>query len=322
MHIGIPSGILAEFCPSGVHEIQQLEGGQVNTTYRVIDALGDISVMQQMAPSSLPKATEDFAIASDHLRAKGWEIAEPVRGISNSLTPVDVFGKPWRSYRYIESDQAQPPHSQAGFRQFAGLLGKLHTDLAELDYEPKATIPHFHDFSHHQAQLTRRLLLLDNKDQDMAEMILDEMQRLPDIPGAPQLIHGDPKLTNGLYRNGEVFTFIDWDTLMRGSPMLDVADMLRSMTGILRDTNPAMNKDALLPIVLGYYAQARPDVDVDTYFDQAVQATRLMALGLAARYLTDIVDGSYFQWDPDRFPDNASHNRYRAERQVANFAAL
>lgn len=319
---GIPAEIITEFCPGGMQEVQLLATGKVNTTHLVTDSSGEKLIIQRMAPSSTPEAAEDFAVVSDHMRSKGWETATPIRGAGDSLTPSDDSGSLWRAYQYIPSDETEPPRSPANFLQFAQLIGSLHYDLAELDYTPQSTIPHFHDFPHYFRLLQERLDIMQPVDQVLGYMALEHGERLTGITGTPQLIHGDPKLTNALYRGGQAFTFIDWDTLMQGSPMLDVGDMLRSMMGRMYDENPNTTAKSLVPIAKSYHTQVQPETDADMFVDEVIHATRLLSLGLAVRYLIDTVDGSYFQWDPNRYPDSSSHNRHRALRQLAVFGAL
>jgi hypothetical protein len=42
-----------------------------------------------------------------------------------------------------------------------------------------------------------------------------------------------------------------------------------------------------------------------------------MCIELAARFAVDAFDGSYFGWDPSRFPSRRAHNLVRARGQLA-----
>ena len=52
-----------------------------------------------------------------------------------------------------------------------------------------------------------------------------------------------------------------------------------------------------------------------------VHATERIALELAARYATDMLEESYFAWDRARFPRAGAHHRVRAHAQLALFEA-
>ena len=55
--------------------------------------------------------------------------------------------------------------------------------------------------------------------------------------------------------------------------------------------------------------------------ESLVDATERMALELATRYATDVLEGRYFAWDEKRFADGAAHNLVRAEGQISLFEA-
>ncbi|MEN9245900.1 MAG: hypothetical protein Q6J78_04245, partial [Thermostichales cyanobacterium SRBZ-1_bins_19] len=52
------------------------------------------------------------------------------------------------------------------------------------------------------------------------------------------------------------------------------------------------------------------------------QAWQLLLLELAMRFLIDIVEDSYFAWDPQRYPSRVAHNRARLGRQIEQFHRL
>ena len=62
------------------------------------------------------------------------------------------------------------------------------------------------------------------------------------------VIHGDTKLANIIFRDGKIFAFIDYDTIMTGSILDDLADCIRSCCIV----NGVFDRDTAEMIVKGY----------------------------------------------------------------------
>ncbi len=318
----VPYEVLAEFCPPRITAVRRLSGGQVNSTFLVTDSNADRYIVQQMGQAVDPNTVHDYAVVAEHLRTKGWDMAQPLRTSDDQLVVPDQAGKPWRGYTFIDSDPVPPAASHPRYVEFASLLGRLSADLSSLDYTPIGSIPHFHDTAHFVSRLADVAPHMPPAEQEFASQLKECVGQEPPIDGIESMIHGDPKLNNALYRNGSPFTLIDWDTMMLGSPMLDLADMLRSMSGTLRESLTNFSARSLLNIIQSYRAAAGVETDENSFYEQAISTTRTMCLTLAARYLIDSVEGTYFQWNPDRFASLAEQNRSQAMRQWRNYQAL
>ena len=318
-----PGEVLAEFYPAGMKQATILDGGKVNTTYKVTDSRGEPSILQRLGQSTDPAMSEDYAVVAGHLERAGWEVAIPLHTAREELIVVDEAGRNWRSYSYIESDQCPPPDDMTSLTAFAKMLGSLSFSLSSLEYAPQHSIPNFHDAGHIVEHLISQLPDMTSPDQHFSGILIDYLSEEEPIQPGNVVIHGDPKLANALFRNGEPFTMVDWDTLMKGNPMLDLADMLRSITGKLRETPANVDANTLVPLIRAYQEEAGiPETVRSEHVDEAITATRAMCLMLSIRYMSDTVDKSYFEWDPSSYPDAPTHNRTQARWQLENFQAL
>lgn len=315
----IPAEIIDVYYPSGVAHAMILSNGKVNTTLKVVDEAGVESVLQRLNPMFEPSMAEDYAIVSRHLQDKGWEVATSRMSADGRYHVLDNNQYPWRSFTYIASDGEVPTpglEPEALHVALSGLLGSLHSSLADLAYVPKFLLPHFHETEYYAMYLEGLLPELQN---DASRRLAADCIRLSRqqamSPYPEQLIHGDPKLANALYRSSVPFTFVDFDTLMRGNPLIDVGDMLRSITGKLLNGSSESIRGHILPVIEAYYEYAQPSVAETVFERDALIAARQIALELGMRYLIDSVEGTYFEWDPERYESHVDHNNARAQTQ-------
>jgi Ser/Thr protein kinase RdoA (MazF antagonist) len=136
-----------------------------------------------------------------------------------------------------------------------------------------------------------------------------------------QVIHGDPKLDNMLFRNGIPFTLIDFDTLMEDSPWVDVGDLLRSVIGKRLTAGDRIDTDLLEQFSTTYHNNAHLAESADLSYRHAMQATARIATELAMRYLLDIYEEDYFSWDNKSFESRRDNHIPRIELQL-NVAKL
>lgn len=275
------------------------------------------SVIQQIHPSFGEPLVQDNAVVARHLAAAGWEVPQTVSTVDGSLSLRDQRGGLWRQLTYIESDGAVPEVlSSEALYTIGQLVGDLHTDLAQLDYKPEFTIPHFHDVDYDSKKLEElQNFLPDAESQQLARNLLAAYASLTKLPEEPlQLVHGDPQLTNMLFQDGmpKPRAILDMDTVMIDTVWSDVGDLLRATLedDLLSGREPDLTK--LQHIVAGYRTAARPEADPAELYKIALVATQRIALDLAMRFTNDIVDNNYFSWDNKRFATRRDSHMYRA----------
>jgi aminoglycoside phosphotransferase (APT) family kinase protein len=285
-----PKEILAAFYPNGVEQETVLVGGVINTTLAVKDALGQQSVLQPT---------------------------------SHSLYVPDQRGALWRSFTFRESDGTTPVVNFASCVALSNLLGKLHDSLSRLDYTPRFSLPHFHETTYYADKLESMLPELPGAGvQSLGRQAID-LSRARAIPQEPtQLVHGDPQMANALFRGGVPFTFIDFDTLMKANPLVDVGEMLRAVTEELVTVKLKPTSSDRESVIGAYYEQAKPSLKESEFTLQAINAGQVMALEQSMRFLIDTVEDTYYDWDKENYGSRGAHNVARAWTHWQTFEAL
>lgn len=322
---GVSSEIQTAFYPQGVENIQRVGGGMVNATLKV-EVKDQKQILQKLSPIFGPKLLDDYQVVAEHLKSDGWEMAGLIKTADGSLYQTDADGSIWRAFEYIESDHSDQVEGGESFKNYGEILGRLHRSLAKLDYEPRHKLPHFHDTEFYADELFKAIPKLSQSGMELAYDLLRVYHtELGSLPRAShQLIHGDPRTNNMLYRDGKPFTFIDWDTLMKGTIWVDIGDMLRSIgEDALKNGKPVPLED-MNQLIEGYRQTYCPDEDPVKFRKTALLAGQTIALELAMRFVADYQDGAkgYFDWDADTYKSRHEHNMVRAKAQYTIFDAL
>lgn len=327
----VPAWVLNEFYGAeDILDIDQVRGGEINTTWQVESLLnGDRTVIQRISLFG-PGMIADMEAATDHLSEQGWEVPRLVRtrdGRTHVEEPTEDPNRPvlWRVTKFIESDGQPETVDETGFRQYGDILGRLHRDLAGSDYEPRFRLDHFHDTEHYVGELRHWVNHMpDEETAGFAALLLSTYDHLRPLPDSePQLIHGDPKTDNILFRGDQPYTYIDWDTVMRDTVWVDIGDMMRSMVeDSLINTGQPLPLNHLREFAEGYRLAAMPEVPSEEFFGHAVTAMNRITLELAVRYVNDIADGKeYWVWDDVNFSSRRDSNLHRAGVQWQIYSA-
>lgn len=318
-----PPEIIGEYFQNGVDVCARMSGGSVNQTFSISPTNGERTILQQIGPMINPRTVEDYAVVADHLATRGWKMAMPILSRLGSLTVEDATGSHWRATTYIPSDGKHPPLNLATGIALGRFMGKLDHDLSDLNFVPQHSIPGLRDEAGYVAQLLDVIPGMPPNDADLSYSMIAALAEENPIGGNAQPIHNDPKLGNILFLHKEPRAIIDWDNLISAPALYDLGDMLRSLTGELRDADTdRFSPVTLLPTIEAYRRQFAPDESVGDFFERAIDATRVISLELAVRYMIDSVRGDYFQWDPDKYPDFVTQNQQKAFRQLNNYFAL
>jgi Ser/Thr protein kinase RdoA (MazF antagonist) len=202
-------------------------------------------------------------------------------------------------------------------KEAGALVGKLHKLLAQLDYRPTADLKGFHDTPAVLAKLDQVVDQLSADGQALAQQILTEAPKYFISPEeqANQVIHGDLKISNLVFDNDQhAIGIIDFDTIIYKPRAIDLGDALRSWCNTSTEDDPAASFDMQLFTAAETAYRENFDANLN---ETAInlKATKLIALELAARFLTDVVTDNYFSFDDKRFPTRKAHNWARAQAQ-------
>lgn len=316
MTFSVDIEIASAFCPSGIDSSEQLNDGEINTTFLLTDANKRKVILQRLSHISDRALGDDYNVMSSHLGALGWEIATPLKTLDGEYYVADESGTLWRSFRYIESQPGSTYESSPeAYIAVGALLGKVHHDLSRLNYKPKAASPYFQNLTHYTKRLAATLPeISDASSKNLGEAMLAEARRSSFDDAPTQLVHGDPRMANVLFRNNMPFTFIDWDDLRQANPLIDMGDLLGSATDRMLRKNPDYFSDSLLvSMIEAYYEAANPSADKYAYIASALNAGRIVALMGGMRRLIDSVEDQIFGWDTIRFSSRQEANLSRAQ---------
>ena len=344
---GAAARAAAQFHLPGVPQVTGLlPGGLIHRSW-LIEAGGVRFVLQRLNRAvfrDLGAVMSNMAIVTRHLAAR---LANDARadGERRALTLVvtkqerdwwtDERGDAWRCTLYVEGSvsrltaRSADDAREAGraFGEFAHLLQDLRTPLA-------VTIPGFHDTPARLGALRdaaqadragRRAEVTPELEVIAAHAALGQV--LPSLLASGALpartAHNDAKIANVLFdaRSGKALGVVDLDTVMPGSTLHDMGDLIRSTVGSAAEDDPEPARMRVRPemfraVVQGYCAGA------GTGFGAAeraliVTAGRVITLEQGVRFLTDHLAGDVY------YPiGRPGHNLDRARTQLALFLDL
>ena len=158
----------------------------------------------------------------------------------------------------------------------------------------------------------------------LASEILARCGELPlDFAGPLRLCHGDLKISNLLFLDAGAeapvgHCLVDLDTLCHLQLGLELGDALRSWCNPYDENNPdgRFDLERFTAALTGYAVDGAALVTAEEP-QLFLSGTLRVALQLAARFAADVVNQSYFGWDPTRFKDRAEHNFVRARGQLS-----
>lgn len=282
--------------------LTQLSGGLVNETL-LVEQGNRSFVLRRLAPMLGASTVRDTCIIGSHLKSAGWEAPTIEPTVYGTAYIFDAQQRIWHGMHFIDSDNRVPDtYDDKLALQVGHVLGGWHAAVRPLSHEPDS-LPHFHDTEHIARKLRSELSELDSEDaQNLGRLFLHDysLQTHTDLT-KPQIIHGDPKLDNMLYRDTKPFTLIDFDCVMQDSVWTDVGDFLRSLSGKIIHTEEKP-EELFGAFIQGYLEANESRLSFDEALLRALHATRRIACELGMRYLSDIVDGQqYFSWNKTVF---------------------
>ncbi len=313
-----------------VMSITRITQGLVNLTLKLATRDGVHYALQRLHPVFGPGVNHNIERVCRHLAAHGMSTPQLLRTIDDRLA-VEQDGALWRILTWVDGRAfdclARPAQAEAA----ASLLARFHVALADFNEELRVERPPIHEFARHRARLAQALAagsghrLHDDVVQATAD--IDAMRAAHSAPPVtpPRLVHGDPKISNLLFDadGTHALCLVDLDTLARMALPLELGDALRSWCNPRREDDPQarFEIDLFAAAVHGYGAVARGVLSADE-ITAIVPATLEIHLELAARFLTDALQESYFGWDAGRYGSCGAHNLARGRGQLAAARSL
>lgn len=331
----LPGELTDEQVPAGL--ISPLGSGLINHTFLVdTAALGHEppvrAVLQRVNPLFGLAVNEDIAAITRHLQARGMPtpLLYPTRGGAPAvdLGPAGV----WRLMTLMPGQtftRVDPPLAYAAGR----LVARFHRSLLDLEHRFRFTRPGAHDLGRHLANLraaVAKAATVANLPADFLPLASEILARCGELPlefaGPLRLCHGDLKISNLLFLDAGPagaeapvgHCLVDLDTLCHLQLGLELGDALRSWCNPYDENNPdgRFDLERFTAALTGYAVDGAALVTAEEP-QLFLSGTLRVALQLAARFAADVVNQSYFGWDPTRFKDRAAHNFVRARGQLS-----
>ncbi len=306
---------------------RRLGNGLINATFLLEARDGTHLVLQRLNPMFPARVQEDILAVTTHLASKGIPTCRLVPTRDGALWADLGSDGVWRALTFLPGRSLDHSEDTAALGSAGALVARFHRALDDLDHEFRSVRPGAHDTPRHLALLREALeRRRDHPRRDvvapLAEAILEEAERLPPLPVTPRrVVHGDLKLNNVRFSDEDpsrALALLDLDTLGRGSLPVELGDAFRSWCNRAGEDAGAADfrLELFAAAVAGYASHAAGWITRDEAACLP-DATRTIALELAARFCRDAFEESYFGWNAGRFASASEHNELRARGQLA-----
>jgi Ser/Thr protein kinase RdoA (MazF antagonist) len=298
--------------------------GNINRSFLITTADLRRFVLQRVNPMFPPSIHEDIEAVTRHLESKGLRTPHLQPTSGGDLYVVEN-GACWRLFSHIPGSTHDTVADEAAAFEAGGLLARFHKALLDLDYEFSNLRPPVHDTARHMEILRATLAGHRNHPRragvlPLAGEILELSEGLPSLPTVAQRkVHGDPKINNVIFEEatGRALCLVDFDTLGNMALYLELGDAFRSWCNPLGEDSPeAYFSLSLFQAAVQGYAREAKEFILEEEWRAILPATYSIYIELAARFCADILNESYFNWDPRRFASRGEHNEIRALSQL------
>jgi Ser/Thr protein kinase RdoA (MazF antagonist) len=293
--------------------IQRIEGGIVNDTFLFHTSRGKF-IVQKLRPMFDERVIQDYWHVQTFLEPYEFPISKIITTKDGKICINSK--RVWRVLEYIKHDK-YVKRNPTNILAAAKVLGRFHTILRNCSYQPKFKIPDFHD----TPKIIKKLIstVREKNNARKSHSVKNEFKFISGMIGKhylpdnlpTTLIHGDPKFNNFLFINNRVVALIDLDTIMVANELIDLGDALRSWCRRGTKFDQKIFDEAMK----GYTSEN----DSIYIAEFAKNAMLMITLELAARFLTDYFEESYFQWDKDNYPNAAAHNLERCQMFISYY---
>ena len=274
-----------------------LEGGLVNISYLAQTPRGRF-VLQKLSRIWDARVIDDYLAVQSYLRTNGLFV--PVLLQSKDGTHhYRVNGDIWRAFEYMPNDNVTESTPETAF-EAGRMLAKFHLLMCNSRFKPSFQLPGFHDTPRILGKLESFLSSLEYRKkvdsvEKHAHFLLTETPKfyLPDS-AMRTVIHGDPKMANFLFQNRKVVALLDLDTMMLAPAEIDVGDAFRSWCR--RKPSTSEFKREIFQVAMTGYNEGNPQCQISP--QKAKESMALLTLELAARYLNDYFEETYFSLSP------------------------
>lgn len=301
------------------------EHGMINRTYFVAENANTEPsyVLQRMHSLFAPTLMSDIVAITSHLDEQGFPAPRMLSAMDGKKY-IEMQGAWWRMMTYLPGVTHSHIQSPAMAASAGALIGRFHTAMQNFLHPLKHALPHFHATEHILSRL-ETVAESHKAEKKYAEIyplienIREHAEGLVDDAFLPRrFIHGDLKISNIRFDTaGRAQSVLDFDTCMYHTIMVEMGDALRSwcMDGDEDTLLPTFNGDRCAAALEEYFEEAK---FLEPRERQSILAgIERITVELAARFVIDAFEESYFTHDSERYESRYLQNKQRAKNQLA-----
>ncbi len=319
----IPKSALSQYAIGEIQEINVVSSGLSHQTFSVATPQGKYIIQRLHEVLSSQEIADDFLAITKFLNAQGFESAECVLTNSGTVLAKDEEGFVWRMQTQLEGEVYDKIDDLEKLKEVGRLFGEFHRVIAKLDTPLRTSFVLPQKTNVIYEKFLSVLPDLYTEVQTEVEFLKSEFPNYFLPEGLPQhVIHGDPKVSNFLFREGRAVAVIDLDTCNRQSLLPDLGDAFRSWCG--NEEDDPDNVFSFEKFQAGWrgYKEGTGDLLTQQEIELVPRAVGAIILLLACRFLTDYFEDSYFGWDESRYDSRKEHNLARCRGQLAEFRSF
>lgn len=263
-------------------------------------------------------------------------VLKVINTLDNTPYYIDRDGEYWRTYKYIDKAKAYDKCTSPRLAYNLGsAIGNFQLELSDLDGSLLyTTINDFHNMVMRYDNLEKAC---NDNPVGRMEKVKDELDFLRKNRMRGEMIwrsyksgelpcrvtHNDTKINNVLFDEDDdsALAVIDLDTIMPGTILFDVGDMIRTSCNTAEEDEKDLGKvdfdlDMYRGLIDGYYSKANSFM-TEKEKQGVLESGRMMIQIMAVRFITDYIEGDrYYRVD---YPE---HNLSRARNQIKLIKSL
>ncbi len=293
-----PLEICREFISCKIESASPFGDGHINETFLVNTENGRFVCQRLGSKMDTAALEKNFRLYAPACERFGLVYPVWIKNNDGNFFYTESDGNRWRMYPYLEGEILPSDLSGKNLCACGQGIARIHAALNTMQDRPEPVYPMLHDLTYYYEEYQKLFegpyLIKENRDAGMEDMISSGIGRMLQTAreyGPPSVVHGDMKLANILFRDGQVIGFLDFDTVMVGYPEEDLADCIRSCC--IRDG--ILDKDAADVLIRGYLdnlpigGSAKVPRDFEELSKQVWKAFRKICFELGLRYYTDAI---------------------------------
>ncbi len=297
------------------------EDGLINATWLARDAGQLLGVVQRLNTDIfVPEVHIDIHAVTTHLASEGLLTPKLVPTATGGLWATTSSGV-YRQLSPVGTATVHSLSSAAEARSAGRLVGRFHAALTGFKHDFQSIRAGSHDTHAHMAGLFAAVDAhpdhrLFNQVAPLAERIVALWQSWDgQLAGPERVIHGDLKVSNLRWTDGEAVAVIDLDTMQLSTLAIELGDAFRSWCNRSSesDANSVFDVDLFAAAIRGYAEIITPEPEE---WCAIVPGIERIATELAARFARDALEERYFGFDT-AYGTRGDHNLLRAMGQLS-----